>query len=441
MKPSNYNFFFPYEYEKEKYIAYNSLSNSMALMDENSYKKYVAFEEAGIPIDDETLIENLKKGNFLIADDLNEVDMIRHDMYASRFDNRALGLTIAVTSDCNFRCIYCYEKDVIHSCYMDEETENSIVAFVEKQANNLSVLSVVWYGGEPLLNTGTIERLSQAFIKLCAKNNVTYQADIVTNGYNLTMENLQLLKRCQVSSMQITVDGDETTHNNRRPLQNGKPTFGKIMDNLTQLRDELIPVSLRINTDRENCSGVEDVLKELKARELIPKVKPYLGMVDNGNQTYENDSCLTVMEYCRYKDSFAELMIQYGYRVRDDRHYPVRKNSCCGCDRMNSYVIGPEGAIYKCWDNIGRQSTSIGNIDHADVWNRHNLYFTYMMFDPTLDSDCSMCKYLPICVGGCPEKRRFQKSGICDETKYKFEKKLADYAYQIKCAQKSVKNP
>lgn len=424
MKPSKYNFFFPYEYEDGKYIAYNSLSNSMALMDEISYKKYIAFEESGTPIDDGDLIENLKKGNFLVEDDLDEADIIRHDMYAVRFDNRALGLTIAVTSDCNFRCIYCYEKNVINSCYMDERTEKNIADFVERQAKNLSVLNVTWYGGEPLMNTGTIERLSEVFIEVCKKNGIRYHAGIITNGYNLTRENLELLKRCQVSSIQITIDGDETTHNKRRPLQNGMPTFGRIMSNLTELKDDLIPVHLRINVDRENCENLGGILNEINKRGLTSKITPYIAKVENHGNTYEEGKCLSTGEYLVCRDDFGNRMRGYGYETNSNRQYPRRKNSFCSCDRINSYVIGPDGTLYKCWENIGNKDRSIGNINETSFRMKNSVYLAYMMFDPTLDPECSVCKYLPICIGGCPRRREINKAQICDEAKYQFEQRL-----------------
>ncbi len=431
MKPSKYNFFFPYEYEDGKYIAYNALSNSMALMDEKSYKKYAAFKEAGTPMDEEALVENLKKGNFLIADDLNEVDIIRHDMYAARFDTRALGLTIAVTSDCNFRCIYCYEKDVIHNCYMDEKTEKNIADFVERQAKTLRVLSITWYGGEPLMNTGTIERLSKIFIEVCKRNGIRYHAGIITNGYNLTRENLELLKRCQVSSIQITIDGDEATHDKRRPLQNGMPTFGRIMRNLTELKDDLIPVHLRINVDRENCGNLEGILHEIKDRGLTSKVTPYVARVENNGSTYEEGKCLSINEYLVHRDEFGSRIRECGYETNSNHQYPKRKNSYCSCDRINSYVIGPDGTLYKCWENIGNQDSSIGNINETSFKSKNSVYLAYMMFDPTLDAECSVCKYLPICIGGCPRKRQIDKAQICDEAKYQFERRLKNVARKI----------
>lgn len=432
MKPSYYNFFFPYEYENRKYIAYNSLSNSMALIDEENYNKYLNFEKHGMNISDESLFHSLKQGNFIINDDINEMDIIRHNMYASRFNTQSLSLTIAVTSDCNFRCIYCFEKDVINNYYMDEEIEKSIIEFVNKKSNTIGHFSVTWYGGEPLLNMKTIERLSEKFIEICNINNIVYSANIVTNGYNITKINLDLLKKYKVSSMQITIDGDEETHNLRRPLKNGYPTFRKIIDNLVILKDELFPVSLRINTDKTNYMNVENVLKILKENELTKVIFPYIARVDSFDDYYDNANCLDMKEHIDNKIKFENLMLEYGYDMKEKNNYPIRKNSICGCDRINTYVVAADGEMYKCWDDVGKKDVSIGNINNVKSKNINKTYFNCIMFDPIIEEKCGKCKYLPICMGGCVKKRIHNINLICEETKSKFENRLRDSALKIR---------
>ena len=49
---------------------------------------------------------------------------------------------------------------------------------------------MTWYGGEPLMNIETIERLSDFFVEFCKENDIEYTAMVVTNGFNLTKENI-----------------------------------------------------------------------------------------------------------------------------------------------------------------------------------------------------------------------------------------------------------
>lgn len=436
MKVSRYNFFFPYEHEAGKLIAYNSLSNFLALIEEDKYKKYLDLENNNIQIDDEKLVEDLKKGLFILDDNINELDIIRHNMYASKFNTSALSLTIAPTSDCNFRCIYCYEKDAINSCNMNEETQNSIVKMLEKSANNLSSFSVAWYGGEPLLAIDTIRKLSEKFIKICDENKINYNASMVTNGYNLTKKNWELLKDCKISRIQVTLDGDEDTHNKRRPLKGGYPTFSRIIDNLVEVKDTICPISLRINTDKTNYSQVENILKILSEKELTEKVTPYVAKVEDTNDCYDKNTCLTTYEHADISTQFKEKMKEYGYKMNPFSvyEYPRRINTVCGCDRYESYVINADGAMYKCWNDVGHKEISFANVNELAKFDFNKSYLDYTMYDPTLDEKCKDCKYLPICMGGCPSRRLRVPEIICEEAKYNFEIKMKKIAFNLKQA-------
>ena len=53
MKASNYSFFFTYEADADKMIAYNSFSSTLALMDKKQYEIFNNFVQNDIAIDDE----------------------------------------------------------------------------------------------------------------------------------------------------------------------------------------------------------------------------------------------------------------------------------------------------------------------------------------------------------------------------------------------------
>ena len=109
MKKSNYNFFIDYKEDENKIIAYNALSNNVALMDKEEFDIFNNSEN--LDSIDNQLLSQLKIGNFIVDDELDELELIRFKMLESRFNRNLLSLTIAPTSACNFRCIYCYEKN------------------------------------------------------------------------------------------------------------------------------------------------------------------------------------------------------------------------------------------------------------------------------------------------------------------------------------------
>ena len=103
MKKSFYNFEFPFQEGSSQTIFYNSRTNALALLEAENYTQYKAFCEDGTAITDEKFLKDLTYGGFLVDDEIDELALIRFSLLQSRFGNHHLGLTIAPTSDCNFR--------------------------------------------------------------------------------------------------------------------------------------------------------------------------------------------------------------------------------------------------------------------------------------------------------------------------------------------------
>lgn len=85
MKASNYNFFI--EHDDDSYLAYNSRSNSLAIIEKENFRKYSDFVLIGKEIDDSNLVEKLKEGYFLIDDDVDELKILRFQMYKDRMSD------------------------------------------------------------------------------------------------------------------------------------------------------------------------------------------------------------------------------------------------------------------------------------------------------------------------------------------------------------------
>lgn len=421
MKASKYNFFFPYEPDDNKIIAYNSFSNALALMEKDKYSIFKAFVDEGKEIEDENFVSQLQSGHFLIEDDFNELYYLKHRMLKDRYKTDYLNLTIATTADCNFRCIYCYEKDVIKPEYMTVEVEEKIIELVENRANSISNLSICWYGGEPLMNMGSIERLSRKFIEICEKHNISYSASAITNGSLLTRENVILLNELKVTYLQVTLDGSKITHDRRRPFVNGTGTFDSIINNMIENKDILPQINLRINVDKANIELSKEVHDILKDNDLLGIAYPHYGKVTDLNDSYSASLCYESREYSEKAFEFYSKTVNESNFMN---RYPTRSSNVCSADSIGSYIIAADGRLYKCLENIGKVELCIGSLSEESK-NKANVnhYFEYMLFDPTSDKMCSQCNILPLCMGGCPNGRLSKEDDNCSVYKYV----LADY--------------
>lgn len=427
MKPSNYNFTFPYRGETEQTVFYNARTNALALVENDKYAEYEAFCKKGAPITDEKLQENLTYGGFLVDSETDELDLIRYALLQSRFSSNHLGLTIAPTSDCNFRCIYCYEKDSLRLSTMTEEVQQGVIDYVKRVATSIADLHISWYGGEPLLALDIIEHLTKEIYAICQEHEISYNAGIVTNGYLLTPKVAKKLGELHVSSIQVTLDGSREQHDQRRPLKGGQSTFDRIISNLREAKDDLpCHVNIRVNVDKENVSQVDEVLQILADNGLDGVASAYLGMVENSNGTYQENKCFCIQE-------FSEL--DYDFKVRNSMSrvgsYPRIVHNVCSADSASGVVIDSDGMIYKCWNDIGIKERAVGSLLDGSQGNQQ-VTLGYLLYDPTQDEECRVCKYLPICMGGCPHRRQFLPEIRCTTMKYTMEQYISDIAVHLK---------
>ncbi|WP_416197617.1 MAG: hypothetical protein ACFWUA_08455 [Sporanaerobacter sp.] len=123
--------------------------------------------------------------------------------------------------NCNFDCIYCYEKNERQNVTMPKDVQDKIVEFVKQQTKYVESINIGWYGGEPLLAFDVVKDISERVMNICKEKDIMYSSFIVTNGYKLTKDISADLERLHINSAQITLDGTEDTHNKRCPLKGG----------------------------------------------------------------------------------------------------------------------------------------------------------------------------------------------------------------------------
>jgi uncharacterized protein len=249
MKSSRYNRFVTAE--DGAVIAFNAMSGALGTlmpeqqaMAENILRcpeEYLFDSE-----EKQKLKQDLETGGFLLEDSVDEFNLLRVRSRMERFQTSTSGITIALTSKCNFRCPYCFE-DVANGQTAHGEVLEAISQFVEaKIAAGLRTLHVTWFGGEPLLTINAVEDLARKFSDRCDEVGCKYTSSAITNGYLLTREMAERLKAARVGSVQVTIDGPEQNHDQRRFLAGGGSSFRRIIDNINHCWD-VIPIGIRVN--------------------------------------------------------------------------------------------------------------------------------------------------------------------------------------------------
>lgn len=388
--------------EKYGYLLFNTMSLAFIRINEQDIDMWKKLRETP---DSYTNFQNydfLIKARILVDNQEDDLNVYLADVLKNRYNSSDMALTILPTRGCNFGCIYCYEQDR-PNVLMNEQTEKAIVKFVCSNSN-LKRLSVVWYGGEPLLNFDSMVRLTKMFKQL----NIEYSAKIVSNGYLLTMEKADLMKDLAIRNIQITFDGSEEIHNQRRFLLGGQPTYRKIMDNLKYLLsiNKEITIDIRTNIDRRNKDDYNKFYQDFKSEINDKRVTMYPGFVSD----LLSSECVSPefnISEGGYKAQFIlDIFDKYGIEIKS--FLPKYRRHSCVASKYFAFVVGPEGELYKCWRMVGNQKETIGNVNDGSF---DMVKFSKYLIgaDYTLDSKCLQCEFITLCGGGCPLVRMRNK--------------------------------
>lgn len=371
--------------------------------------------------------KKLEQGRFLVEAKENEVDRLKVRNRSDRFNTQTFGLTVAPTLACNFRCKYCYET--AKPGMMKPAVEKALVKMVNEQMRHAKSLNVTWFGGEPLLALKAIERLTNKFKISCKKNKAQYSASIVTNGYLWTRPVALKLKRWGATSVQITLDGPRDIHNERRPLAGGKGSYDRILENVDKTHD-IIPINIRVNTDKTNAAKVLELLDDIKARGLKDKIKVYFAQVESYTDACANisGSCYSSQEYSALEVGLYRQAIAKGFAIT--RYPRPILGGYCTADRISAMVVAPNGLLFKCWNQISSdESNAVGNLLKKTMDPEHRVNLEkWLAWDPFEKKECPTCNILPLCMGGCPynamRHNKDQETGHCASWKYHLQDML-----------------
>jgi uncharacterized protein len=333
---------------------------------------------------------------------------------------------------------------------MSFETYKDIINFIARFYENYKIkkLFITWSGGEPLIDFDNITKLSEKISNFCYKNNINFEANIVTNAVLLNKKIMKSFKKIKVNSMQVSIEPTEVLDSISRPIKNtNRSNFNNTYNNIKNIAG-FMPIVLRIALSKRNADQIVSFVEKLERDSLIsnkvnfalgPLHIPYLN--SSLNQSILSD-VFDCREYARtYFDIYEEL---FNKSVIKFTPYPGLYNEC-GAYKNNVFSIDANGHIFKCFENVFNMSESIGNIKDKNLalsdkhikWIKKDFDFEKL--------ECYYCKLLPICKGGCNMVRRFKKETSigdflelgCNEWRYEYERGLKLYYKSLKKNEKN----
>ena len=324
-------------------------------------------------------------------------------------------LVLMLTTSCNLACRYCYE-DREEGCVppvdgggapgeMSPESLRESVGFLLDHSGEVRKVSVVLFGGEPLLRFPLLRVAVHEARAMAKASGKEISFSLTTNGTLLTAEIARFLKENRVSVC-VSIDGPREIHDVNRPYATGRGSYDDVERGIAHLMENRggYPLAARVTLGR----GVVDVRTTFRHLRGIgfDEVGFAPASAAEGSRT-----ALTGEELDAVLDGFRDLAVEYVDDVRE-RRMPAFSNMTqilglihrgdpmpypCGAG-IGMLAADPSGVLYPCHrlcgigESMGDPSRGIASDARArflDGARRRR------------ESGCDACWAKNFCAGGC----------------------------------------
>ena len=387
--------------DAEKWFVVNSLSGQADILDRMTFEQL-----SSGAADNPELIQN-----GYIVDPLKEKRLFR-EKYLQFLDDREkdeVQIFFVTNYSCNFDCSYCYQAGYEQlPVALSIEVIDSFFEYIQSEfAGRKKYITL--FGGEPFMNAPKHKENIAYIIEKAAALNL--EIAVVTNGYHLE-EYIPVLKKGIIREVQVTLDGTSDTHNQRRYLKGGNPTFERIVRGVDLLIENNISVNLRMVVDRQNIGNLPAL-----AQFAIDKGWTASGLFKTQlGRNYELHECQANQNklYSRlelYQDLY-ELLKKFPHISKFHKPaFSISKflfeqgelpaplfDACTGT--KTEWAFDFTGNVYACTATVGKQDESLGtfypevrkNLQAVEQWQERDILSI---------PKCQSCNMSLICGGGC----------------------------------------
>ena len=148
---------------------------------------------------------------------------------------KALCLHVAHT--CNLNCSYCFaSQGKYHGdrALMSFEVGKQALDFLMDHSGSRTNLEVDFFGGEPSLNFGTVEKLVEYARSQEEPHNKKFRFTVTTNGVHLTDEMIDFINK-EMYNVVLSIDGRKEVNDRMRVRVDGSGSYDRIIPNFKKL--------------------------------------------------------------------------------------------------------------------------------------------------------------------------------------------------------------
>lgn len=315
--------------------------------------------------------------------------------------NRLL-MQFHITGRCNLRCKHCYRtegnveplstqdiKEVITQFLQLQKAYNSLHGIQKKAHINIT-------GGEPLIREDIAE-----ILRFIGAHSQYISYGILSNGSFLDEGLIGVLKETGVSFVQLSLDGDQETHDSLR----APGDYHRVLETAQLLEKQGIRTYISFTANRENYRHLPQVAKQCRKRGITKLWSDRLVPIGTGAGLSELAITEEILpDYVKtLKKAQGGFLTRLRYpktRVTMNRalQFLYSKGEIYSCSAGDSLITVDEfGSIMPC----RRMPIICGNVKDntlEDVYFHHETFRQLRAF--SIPQACRKCKYQTLCKGG-----------------------------------------
>ena len=332
---------------------------------------------------------------------LGELALMKNYKEQEREKHTLIDLFWECTLTCNAKCKHC-GSSAEKKKYDGELTTEEIKSAFKQIANDMDATEILINvtGGEPLVRQDLCEVMEYA------TNVLGFHWGMTTNGILLNDKNIEKLKKANMETISISIDGLEKTHDSFRGVPGSYKT---IINNIKKLKKANFVKHLQVTTvfHKQNINQLEELYNVMLDLNLdswrLVSMDPIGRANENNDLLLNGKEIRELLDFIKSKKNDKRLELTYGCPgfLGLDYEKEVRKSYFFCRTGISIASILYNGDLFIC-PNVPRIKRFIqGNIrtdNFKDVWD--SKYEEFRNKNRTKCEECGKCEQWEYCLGG-----------------------------------------
>lgn len=321
------------------------------------------------------------------------------------------GLYLVVAQDCNLRCKYCsaeygkFGQEKVKSSMSNETIDKVIDFLIPRIRKDNTQVSIIFVGGEPLLNFPAIKYFYESWDK--RKIPIKLKIALNTNGTLVTEEIAQWFFERDIP-LRFSIDGSKQLHDTNRLFIDGKGSYDHTINglkNYMKYQKNNISVQSSIPHGKDLYNHVRSIW-DLGVNFVLPNPTGQSFFLETDEIEFSEedyDECLK--NFDRLSEDVATDLIKdnrtyrtYSYLFGNLKALHTKRLITPGCGVGRTVAITTDEKIWLCQGFVGLSEYCIGDLKTGPEFNKIQEFGD--KFAKYLDR-CNSCWSRNLCGSAC----------------------------------------